>query len=135
MLRRQASHSRRPGSETVGRTSPHGWRAPRRVAGDGRQGAPLDLDQVSVAADDALVMRSGERAAGAWRWPRVSPAAARGAAALAGVAMVTVTLWLAFTSDHLEKPYAAGVYWSYLTAVSMAIGLDWWLRRPASRFG
>jgi hypothetical protein len=27
------------------------------------------------------------------------------------------------------------VYWSYLTAATMVIGLHWWLRRPASRFG
>lgn len=57
---------------------------------------------------------------------------------LVGVAivpMVAVTLWLALTSDHLQRPLAAGLYWSYLTAVSMAIGLYWWRRRPASRFG
>jgi signal transduction histidine kinase len=49
--------------------------------------------------------------------------------------MVLVTMWLALTSDHLQRPLAAGLYWSYLTAVSMAIGLYWWHRRPASRFG
>lgn len=57
---------------------------------------------------------------------------------LVGVAiapMVVVTMWLALTSDHLQRPLAAGLYWSYLTAVSMAVGLYWWHRRPASRFG
>ena len=49
--------------------------------------------------------------------------------------MVAVTLWLALTSDHLERPVAAAVYWGYLIAASMAIGAYWWTRRPASRFG
>ena len=35
------------------------------------------------------------------------------------------------TSDHLQRPVTAGLYWSYLTAAPMAIGLYWWLRRPA----
>ena len=30
---------------------------------------------------------------------------------------------------------AGALYWSYLMAASMAIGLYWWRRRPASRFG
>jgi signal transduction histidine kinase len=49
--------------------------------------------------------------------------------------MVAITLALALTSDHLEKPTAAGIYWGYLIAASMGIGLYWWNRRPASRFG
>ena len=49
--------------------------------------------------------------------------------------MVAVTIWLALTSEHLDKPAAAGVYWSYLIAASTTIGLYWWIRRPASRFG
>jgi signal transduction histidine kinase len=55
--------------------------------------------------------------------------------AAAIVPMVAVTLWLALTSEHLDKPAAAGVYWSYLIAASMTIGLYWWVRRPGSRFG
>ena len=43
--------------------------------------------------------------------------------------------WLALTSDHLERPRAAALYWGYLIAASMAIGAYWWTRRPASRFG
>ena len=66
---------------------------------------------------------------------RVSAGAAQRAAAAAVVPMVAITLWLALTSDHLAKPAAAGVYWSYLVAASTTIGLYWWLRRPASRFG
>ena len=33
------------------------------------------------------------------------------------------------------RPVAAGLYWSYLTAATMGVGLLWWRRRPASRFG
>src|SRR5687768_8047234 len=49
--------------------------------------------------------------------------------------MVATTLALAATADHLQRPIAAGLYWSYLIAAPMAIGLYWWVRRPASRFG
>jgi signal transduction histidine kinase len=51
------------------------------------------------------------------------------------VPMVALTVWLALSSDHLERPVASALYWSYLTAAPMMIGLYWWLRRPASRFG
>src|SRR5687767_460778 len=54
---------------------------------------------------------------------------------LAFVPMVLSTLWLGAHSDHLQRPEAAAVYWSYLTAASAAIGLYWWHRRVASRFG
>jgi signal transduction histidine kinase len=49
--------------------------------------------------------------------------------------MVTITMWLAATSDYLVRPIAAGIYWSYLVAASLLIGLCWWTRRPGSRFG
>jgi signal transduction histidine kinase len=49
--------------------------------------------------------------------------------------MVATTLALALTNDHFVRPVAAGVYWSYLIAASMGIGVYWWTRRPASRFG
>jgi signal transduction histidine kinase len=65
---------------------------------------------------------------------RVSAAVQR-AVAVAIVPMVAVTLTLALTSDHLARPVAAGLYWSYLVAATTAIGLVWWRRRPASRFG
>ena len=55
--------------------------------------------------------------------------------ALAIAPMVAVTVWLALSSDHLERPAAAALYWGYLVAAPMAIGLYWRLRRPASRFG
>jgi signal transduction histidine kinase len=63
---------------------------------------------------------------------------ARTAQRVAGVAvapMVAVTVWLALTSEHLQRPVASAFYWGYLTAAPMTIGLYWWVRRPASRFG
>jgi signal transduction histidine kinase len=55
--------------------------------------------------------------------------------AVAIVPMVGLTLWFAFTSDYLERPTAAGIYWGYLVAAPLVIGLYWWKRRPVSRFG
>ena len=66
---------------------------------------------------------------------RMAVSTAHKLVALAIVPMVAVTLWLALTSEHLDKPAAAGVYWSYLIAASSAVGLYWWIRRPGSRFG
>jgi signal transduction histidine kinase len=64
----------------------------------------------------------------------VAPKAQR-VALIALAPMVAVTLWLGLTSDHLQRPLDAALYWSYLIAASMGIGLYWWRRRPASRFG
>jgi LuxR family transcriptional regulator, maltose regulon positive regulatory protein len=66
---------------------------------------------------------------------RVSTTTAQRVVAAAIVPMVAVTVWLAVTSEHLQRPVASALWWSYLTAAPMAIGLYWWLRRPASRFG
>src|SRR3954471_17151724 len=66
-----------------------------------------------------------------WR----SPSTARRLAAAAVAPMVAVTLWLALSSPQLQRPLAAGLYWAYLIAASMLIGVYWWHRRPASRFG
>jgi hypothetical protein len=65
----------------------------------------------------------------------VPASTAQKVAAVAIAPMVAITLGLALTSDHLAKPAAAGVYWSYLIAASMGVGLYWWNRRAASRFG
>jgi signal transduction histidine kinase len=67
--------------------------------------------------------------------PRVSATTAQRLVAGAIVPMVAVTVWLALTSEHLARPLAAALYWSWLTAAPMAIGLYWWMSRPASRFG
>ena len=57
------------------------------------------------------------------------------AVALAMAPMTAVTVWLALSSDHLRWPAAFALYWGYLVAAPMAVGLYWRLRRPASRFG
>ena len=66
---------------------------------------------------------------------RLSRTTAQRLVALAVVPMVAVTVVLALTSDHLQRPVAAALYWGYLVAAPMLIGLYWWTRRPASRFG
>ena len=66
---------------------------------------------------------------------RFSAATARRLVAIAIVPMVALTAWWSLASEQLERPVASALYWSYQTAVPMAIGLCWWVRRPASRFG
>jgi signal transduction histidine kinase len=66
---------------------------------------------------------------------RLSATAAQTLVAAAIVPMVAATFWMALESEHLQRPVAAGLYWGYLTAASMSVGLYWWVRRPASRFG
>jgi signal transduction histidine kinase len=51
------------------------------------------------------------------------------------VPLVASSVWLALTSDHLYWPAATAAHRSYLVAAPMLIGLLWWRRRPASRFG
>ena len=52
-----------------------------------------------------------------------SMAWARRLALVAILPMVAVTMALGLTSDHLQRPLAAALYWSYLTAASMAVGV------------
>lgn len=49
--------------------------------------------------------------------------------------MIVCSVWLALTSDHLRWPAATAAHRSYLVAAPVLIGLLWWRRRPASRFG
>src|SRR4051794_2125518 len=49
--------------------------------------------------------------------------------------MTVTAVWPSLSSDHLERPVVTGVYYGYLTSAPMVIGLYWWTRRPASRFG
>jgi signal transduction histidine kinase len=88
---------------------------------------------LGVAAPVARTDAAAEVAAGSLR--RVDVSTTQKLVATAIVPMVAVTLWLALTSDHLDKPEAAGVYWAYLVAATTGIGSYWWYRRPASRFG
>ena len=55
--------------------------------------------------------------------------------AVAIVPMAASALALVLASDHLARPAASAVYGAYLVAASMAVGLYWWVARPASRFG
>jgi signal transduction histidine kinase len=57
------------------------------------------------------------------------------AVAIAIVPMAASAVWLAAASDHLERPAVTALYRAYLAAAPMLIGLYWWRRRPASRFG
>ena len=86
------------------------------------------LPALSVDRDDAV---AGRPLFGT----RLSASTTQRAVAVALVPMVAVTAWLALSSAHLEKPVASALYWSYLTAAPIAIGLYWSARRPTSRFG
>jgi signal transduction histidine kinase len=66
---------------------------------------------------------------------RVSAARVQRVVAVAIVPMAAVSVAMALTSDHLARPLAAALYWAWLVAGSMGVGLYWWVRRPASRFG
>jgi signal transduction histidine kinase len=54
---------------------------------------------------------------------------------IAVVPLVASAVWLAATSDHVERPTATALYRGYLVAAPLLVGLYWWLRRPSSRFG
>jgi hypothetical protein len=49
---------------------------------------------------------------------------------LAGVSVIT-----AASSDHVEHPTATALYYGFLVAASLLVGLYWFLRRPGSAFG
>ena len=66
---------------------------------------------------------------------RASPRTLQTAAAVSLVPMVVLTFWLALTSDHLQWPVASALYRSALVGATVVVGLCWWVRRPASRFG
>ena len=61
--------------------------------------------------------------------------AAQTAVMIATVPLVASAVWLAATSEHLERPTATALYRGYMVAAPLLIGLYWWHRRPASRFG
>jgi len=65
----------------------------------------------------------------------VAPRAMQRALGVAVVPMVAITVWLALTSEHVQRPVASALYFGYLTAAPMLIGLYWRVCRPASRFG
>ncbi len=96
---------------------------------------PMDptTRRIALGADGAVAVSSH---AGAERRPaRVTARGLQVAVAVAVAPMVVSAVWLALASDHLERPTATALYRAYLTAAPMLIGLYWWRRRPASRFG
>jgi signal transduction histidine kinase len=71
-------------------------------------------------------------------WPQLGPARERplrAAIAVALVPMLVSALWLVATSPHFQRPGIHAIYQANLFASPMVIGLLWWRRRPASRFG
>jgi signal transduction histidine kinase len=97
----------------------------------------VDLATMTLRRDSSVQpLPVGESIGAATRvHARVSPQTVQRMVAVAIVPMVAVTVWLALSSEHLQRPVASALYWSYLTAAPMLIGLYWWARRPASRFG
>ena len=57
------------------------------------------------------------------------------AAVLAILALAGVSVVSAATSDHVEHPTATALFYGYLVAASLLVGLYWFLRRPGSAFG
>jgi signal transduction histidine kinase len=66
---------------------------------------------------------------------RVTTQAAQRAVAALAVPLAASAVWLAATSDHVQHPTATALYRGYQILAPMLIGLYWWRRRPASRFG
>jgi signal transduction histidine kinase len=66
---------------------------------------------------------------------RLTAGAAQRITMVAVVPLVASAVWLAATSEHVERPTATALYRGYLVAAPLLVGLYWWLRRPASRFG
>jgi signal transduction histidine kinase len=54
---------------------------------------------------------------------------------LAILALASVSVVLTATSDHVEYPTATAMYFGYLVAASLLVGLYWFLRRAGSAFG
>src|SRR4051794_704048 len=88
-----------------------------------------------LAAQGGGIGFDGRFAADSRSAARVSPRTLQVSAVAAIVPMVVVTFWLALASDHLQWPMASALYRSGLLAITMAVGVCWWVRRPASRFG
>jgi signal transduction histidine kinase len=89
---------------------------------------PLTLPKgVPVGATGARAARQARR-----RFAALTP---WWSAALALPVLVAVAIHLALASDHLEHPGLAAAYRAYLIGAPMLVGLAWWRRRPASRFG
>ena len=97
-----------------------------------RSGDPSD-GPFAIGADGAIAVPAGVRTV---RRPwALTARSVQIAVAVAIVPIVVSAIWMAAASDHLERPAATALYRAYLAAAPMLIGLYWWWRRPASRFG
>src|SRR3954451_3313443 len=78
---------------------------PRPLEGAGHvMDIPSDLAPQGALSLGAEVVAPG----------RLTSASARRLGAAAGPSVVAVTLWLALSSGHLQRPLAAALYWGYL---------------------
>jgi signal transduction histidine kinase len=84
--------------------------------------------ELPLAAGGRLLARRWARALASTRTAQIAIGAAV-------APMLAITLSLALSSDHLERPLTTGLYFAYLTGASITIGLYWWVRRSASRIG
>jgi signal transduction histidine kinase len=66
---------------------------------------------------------------------RLTVRTAQAAVMVAVLPLAGSAIWLALASDHVERPVPTALYRGYLVAAPLLVGLYWWLRRPASRFG
>jgi signal transduction histidine kinase len=57
------------------------------------------------------------------------------AAGLASLGLASVSVVLAAISDHVEFSTATALYYGWLVAASLLVGLYWFVRRPDSAFG
>jgi signal transduction histidine kinase len=88
---------------------------------------------IPTGSDGALVPGGGTVATAVRRI--VSVPGARVAVAVATVPVGISAIWLAASSAHLEHPTATALYRCYLAVAPMLVGVYWWHRRPANRFG
>jgi hypothetical protein len=66
---------------------------------------------------------------------RLTVRTAQAAVMVAVLPLAGSAIWFALASDHVERPVPTALYRGYLVAAPLLVGLYWWLRRPASRFG
>jgi signal transduction histidine kinase len=100
---------------------------------EGSQVRDRPLTAIDARADGAVALDAS-------RPPGIEGAGARRRAVaifVVGCAAVMsgTAFWFGITSEHVPHPVATAVYSAYLVAAFLLMGLYWWLRRPASRFG
>ncbi len=86
-------------------------------------------------SDSAVILRAPAQGMTVPLAGRVTAHMLQVAVATAIIPVAASAIWRAATSDHLERPTATALYRTYLAVAPMLVGLYWWRRRPASRFG